>query len=471
MFFIDKYKPTSINNIFFHKPIYELLDRLSKNNNVPHLIIYGNDGVGKNTIVNIFLKMLYGDDINNTKRVLYNVSGSGNDVNDKYFAQSPNHIIIEPRGNNNDKYLIHDVVKVFASTSNTNIYYKKYGFKIVVIKNIEIMSQLVQFSLRRTIEKYSDICRFILVSNSITKVSKPLVSRCRCIKLECPTNEEIIRYCLYIGMKEDINLSLDQITYIISECNNNIKEVLWNLQIYKTNNIYIKTIKDRIKDYSERLKILDIKFESEEEIIKKIEEVNRNNYFYKHDIDTFINNEIINKIFEPIIKIKNKYIKDKNNIYFTSCKNFLNRINKTNYKKIQIDSNNLSKKIKVEYIIYETKQILYQIILCIKSIDIKIDKNKAYRELINLVLMNDFNMMKNIRAIIFTLLITNITLIDIIKNLIKIIFMNKKITDNKKIEAINICQETEYNLTKGRREIIQFDKMFIRLITLFNKRF
>jgi DNA polymerase III delta prime subunit len=468
MFFIDKYIPKSINDIFFHKSVYKLLNKMSQSHSVPHLIIYGNDGVGKNTLVNIFLKMLYGNDIQKTKRVLYNVSGSGNDSNDKYFIQSPNHIIIEPRGNNNDKYLIHDVVKVFASTTNTNIYCNKFDFKIVIIKNIEIMSQLVQFSLRRTIEQYSDMCRFILISNSITKISKPLISRCRTIKLENPTNEELIRYCIKISDKEDIKLTLDKMAYLITESDNNIKNVLWLLQILRTNNIYINTLDNKLDEYKERLNRINVNFTNKNEIMRLVKEANDTNYFYKKDMNTFINDELIKLLFMPIEQLRELYINfNDKKIYFLTCKDFLTKLTKSNYKKLELINNTFGKKIKLEVLINEIRMLLHQLIIIIQFLDIKNDKDQAYNELVKLALKSDFNLMPQIRYIIFNLLITNINTIDIIKNTVKIIFLNKKINNNKKLEAIHICQETEYNLTKGRREIIQFDNMFIKLITLF----
>ena len=49
----------------------------------------------------------------------------------------------------------------------SNRFFKsKHNFKLVVINNVDIMSESVQFSLRRTIEQYSDQCRFIIISNS-----------------------------------------------------------------------------------------------------------------------------------------------------------------------------------------------------------------------------------------------------------------------------------------------------------------
>jgi replication factor C subunit 3/5 len=140
------------------------------------------------------MQLLFGETINTVRNVSYNVSGSGNMVTVEEFAQSFHHIFIEPKGNNHDRYLIHDVIKVYVGRASYNIIKSKYNFKLVVINNVDIMSESVQFSLRRTIEQYSDQCRFIIISNSISKVIDPLASRCLCINVKSPNINDIVDY-------------------------------------------------------------------------------------------------------------------------------------------------------------------------------------------------------------------------------------------------------------------------------------
>ena len=140
--------------------------------------------------------MLYGEEVKNTKQIKYIISGSGNNANEEYFTESPFHIEINPKGTNNDRYLIQDVINQYAQRSNYNIFKSKHNFKIIIIYNTQKMLSSVQFSLRRTIEKYSDTCRFIIITNSITKIIKPLLSRCKNIRLRYPEKHEIINYVI-----------------------------------------------------------------------------------------------------------------------------------------------------------------------------------------------------------------------------------------------------------------------------------
>ena len=96
MFLIDKYIPKSIDDIFFNKYIYEMLKIMAEDDSIPHLLFYGKKGCGKKTMVNIFMKLLFGDSINNVRKVQYNISSScNNDDSVEEFTQSFHHILID----------------------------------------------------------------------------------------------------------------------------------------------------------------------------------------------------------------------------------------------------------------------------------------------------------------------------------------------------------------------------------------
>ena len=67
MFLIDKYRPCKKEDSEFHNDVLDMLEIMSKDSAIPHLILYGPDGSGKRTIINIFLEMLFGEDIKHTK--------------------------------------------------------------------------------------------------------------------------------------------------------------------------------------------------------------------------------------------------------------------------------------------------------------------------------------------------------------------------------------------------------------------
>jgi replication factor C subunit 3/5 len=63
-------------------------------------------------------------------------------------------------------------------------------FKVVVINDADTLSRQAQAALRRTMEKRSQACRIILVSESLSKLIGPVRSRCLCLRVGAPTEEE-----------------------------------------------------------------------------------------------------------------------------------------------------------------------------------------------------------------------------------------------------------------------------------------
>jgi len=463
MFYVDKYIPKSIDEIFFHKKIYELLKIMAEDDSVPHLLINGPVGSGKKTMVNIFMNLLFGDTVNLIRNVSYTVSGSGNTMTIEEFQQSFHHIFIEPKGNNHDRYLIHDVIKVYVGRATYNVIKSKHNFKLVIINNVDIMSESVQFSLRRTIEQYSDQCRFIIISNSISKIISPLSSRCLCINLKSPDKSEIIEYSLMISQKENINLSLDQMAHLLSKYYGNIKNVLWILQIYNINNIYLENIKNFLDTLKTLFNRLNIDFNNQY-YLKLINKANSDNIFTYKNIDKFLN-DIGNEIYDLFIKnIKNNLTKNIYDTYFANTNIFLNKITKTNYKTIKYI--NTEKKLKLDETIFKIKTNFYDLLIHIKLLDPNLSSEKTYVQLYKYIKIGDLKLMNNMRNIIFNLLITNIKGTDIIKMLLDKIINDEKLIHNKKNKIINICKETEYGIIKGRREINQFDNLLITIINI-----
>src|SRR5689334_23218874 len=103
-FLIHKYAPHYYRDIFFHKKTYDRLEIMSNDNSIPHVIFHGPPGAGKKTMINIFLKMIYGDTINKLYTTSYNIAGSGNRTKKEIVQNSDHHIVINPTGTNFDRY-------------------------------------------------------------------------------------------------------------------------------------------------------------------------------------------------------------------------------------------------------------------------------------------------------------------------------------------------------------------------------
>jgi len=235
MFLCDKYAPQNTNQLTFHKDVIFRLLQMSKDNAIPHIILYGPDGSGKKTVVRILLENIFDKSINNTTETTYVVNGSGNSSQDILIKQSAYHIVIEPNNNNFDRYLIQNVVKEYAKRIPLDVFQTSKSFKVVLINDVENLSYYAQMSLRRTMEKYSKTCRFIMMCNSISKLIEPLRSRSLCVRISSPTDSEIINTLLIICRNEKYNISPKNISLILQHANRNIKHAIWMLECLKRN--------------------------------------------------------------------------------------------------------------------------------------------------------------------------------------------------------------------------------------------
>jgi replication factor C subunit 3/5 len=354
-FLVDKYIPTNINDVieedfdkfidydkikpddlwlygsnphkcFFHKDIFKKLEKISKDDSLPHIIFYGNPGTGKKTLINIFLEMIFDNSIYKLDDSKYTIMSSGNNESDVIIKQSDHHIIIEPNNTNFDRYLIQEIVKEYAKKYPLCIFEKSRKFKAVQINYLDNLSYYAQTSLRRTIEKYSKTCRFIMWCYSLSKVIEPLRSRCLCIHIPTQTDEQLYKWMYNICYLEKIKIKSSIINSILAESNGNLKSILWKLDLYRYNNKIYNSYEEGINRIVNEIisiknnKIINYAYPIN---IPKIRE-----YIYKMYVTNISLNIIIKDILKNIL-ILNKDINNKQiNDIINSASEFEYRLSK-----------------------------------------------------------------------------------------------------------------------------------------------
>lgn len=231
----DKYQLKKYSDACFHQNIIKQLQCISSDNAIPNIIFYGCSGSGKHSLINLFLKYIYNDSIFSLENYTYEIPGSGTNTMDILIKQSPYHLIIQPYNNNFDKYIIQNIVKSYAKRYSLDINKTNKSFKSVVINNIETLSYYAQMSLRRTMEKYTKTCRFIISCNSISKIIEPLKSRCICIRVPQPTETDITATLLKICYYEKKYIDFKNLCNIINVSKKNIKNAILILDGYFQN--------------------------------------------------------------------------------------------------------------------------------------------------------------------------------------------------------------------------------------------
>jgi len=285
MLLIDKYKTDALmpsydiinkllcslnthNNIYdnidmvINKPLDEfksIIDKIEhgewKYANLPHLLFYGPEGSGKEFIVDILLEKIFTKKSTQLQETEYTINGYGNSKTKVMIKQSQHHIMIEPNNNGFDKYLIQEIIEDYAKSEIIQVLKYKRLYKIVIINLIDNLSYYAQASLRRTMEKYANTCKFIFISNQLSKVHEPLKSRCMMIRIPAPTDMMIMSTIMNIANKEHIILIGKNLIDIIKYAKNNINKAIGMLELisYKIelNNMWygvIELLVDMIMD-------------------------------------------------------------------------------------------------------------------------------------------------------------------------------------------------------------------------------
>lgn len=204
---------------------------------LPNLLIHGHTGSGKKSLIKMLLLEIFGDQVENVKLETYTITGYSNSDTEINITQSNFHMIIEPNNSGFDKYVIQEIVKEYAKQNIMQIFDNKIPYKIIFINNVDNLSYYAQTSLRCTMERYHDTCKFILSGYQISKIIEPLRSRCLNIRVPRPSSLELFDYLLEISIKEKINISCGTINYLIKLSESNVKNCLWWMDYYK-NKVY-----------------------------------------------------------------------------------------------------------------------------------------------------------------------------------------------------------------------------------------
>ena len=201
-------KEEIFKNFYGYDFIKDIIYNIIKNKELPNLILYGDTGTGKSTILKIIIKNLYHS--LNSNMVLYlNINNDRgiNTVRNKIKDFSNNQI------NNNDKLP---------------------KFKLIVFEQADYISIDAQNALRRIIETTCNLTRFIFIVNNLNNIIDPIESRCLVLRfLSTYYTDE--RTKSYIKKYKEINESI--IKKIVKDANGNIATEIKNIN-------YILSIKD-----------------------------------------------------------------------------------------------------------------------------------------------------------------------------------------------------------------------------------
>ncbi len=182
----EKYRPRTFDDVHGQDAIVGKVRAFVQQKNLPHLLFTGPAGTGKTSLSLVIARSLFGDDWHENFLELNASDERGIDV-------------------------VRVKVKDFARTRAMG----DVPFKIVYLDECDALTKEAQQALRRTMENYTQTCRFILSANFSSKIIDPIQSRCAIFRFKPLPADELTRIVHHIGRTEGLVIAPDAIPAIV----------------------------------------------------------------------------------------------------------------------------------------------------------------------------------------------------------------------------------------------------------------
>ena len=186
----EKYRPHKFDDIKGQEDIVKRIKAFVKQKNMPHVLFAGPAGVGKTTLSLVIARELFGDSWKENFLELNASDERGIDV-------------------------VRIKVKDFARTRALG----DVPFKIIYLDECDALTREAQQALRRTMENYTNTCRFILSCNYSSKIIDPIQSRCALFRFKPLKKEDVIEIIKKISHDEKVKVDSKALEalYTVSE--------------------------------------------------------------------------------------------------------------------------------------------------------------------------------------------------------------------------------------------------------------
>jgi replication factor C small subunit len=184
------------------KPVTERLKAYVESKNMPHMLLTGPAGTGKTTCSLAMAKEMFGDEWKGNFIELNASDERGIDV-------------------------VRGKIKEFARTAPLG----SAEFKIIFMDEADALTSDAQAALRRTMEKYSRICRFILSCNYSSKIIDPIQSRCAVFRFSPVSKEDVTAFLTKIITNEGVSIDEDALESLVHVARGDMRRAVNSLQV------------------------------------------------------------------------------------------------------------------------------------------------------------------------------------------------------------------------------------------------
>lgn len=194
--FTCKYRPKRLSEFNLNEDFCNVL-RSMVNNEKLNMILIGNTGSGKTSIIHSIISEYYGSlDLENNQNIM-----SINTLKEQGISYYRNE------------------VRVFCQTPSTI----KGKRKILLLDDIDIINEQSQQVFRNCIDKFSHNVCFITSCTNVTKVIDSLQSRMDMIRIQPHSTEQLSSIATHIITTENISVDENVILFIVNVCNSSVR--------------------------------------------------------------------------------------------------------------------------------------------------------------------------------------------------------------------------------------------------------
>jgi len=187
---VEKYRPDTLEGYVGNEHILEKVKIYIQNEDVPHLLLYGQAGTGKTTLAKIITNQIDCD-------LMYINASDENSVD-----------------------AVRDKIRGFASSMG----FRKW--KVIILDEADYLSQNAQAALRNLMETFSASTRFILTCNFVEKVIDPIQSRCQTFAITPPSKKDVAKRLNDILTTEGIEFEMSDLAVLVNSGYPDIRRVL-----------------------------------------------------------------------------------------------------------------------------------------------------------------------------------------------------------------------------------------------------
>lgn len=213
---IEKYRPQTLSDVQAQEEaVAALRNCLTAGSNMPHFLFYGPPGTGKTSAILAVARDMYGPDFFSTRVREMNAS--------------------DDRG----IQVVREKIKTFAhgavgtvnnKTQSDGKVYPVPPFKLIILDEADALLPDAQAALRRMMEDFSDVTRFCILCNYLSRIIDPIASRCAKFRFKPLSKETLAARLSLVAQNEGVVLSPFSLGRLQEVCGGDLRLAIMYLQ-------------------------------------------------------------------------------------------------------------------------------------------------------------------------------------------------------------------------------------------------